>query len=329
MFSTREKPGRVARAALLSLIVFDAVEATVRWNPASPPELLYRETPALGKLREVVGRDRFLADRGVPPDVLLPLGMRGIGSYGSSHPARFAHLVDAIAPKRSGRPSNQWLHAWRLPPAWRDALSVRAVLVDPLDREGPEACVPEGLVPLSAGEVSIFRNPTALPRARLFPLARIVAAENETEALVRVRARDFDARTHVVLELGDSFSSWTPGDPLESGPLLEAAIVEGADGPERVRVRTGHREGAFLVLADTFASGWSATVDGTPAEIFPANVAFRAVFVPRGEHDVLFSYGPPGWPIAPAVSALACVAALACLALGNVRRPGLRARRAG
>ncbi len=40
--------------------------------------------------------------------------------------------------------------------------------------------------------------------------------------------------------------------------------------------------------------GWSATVNGTPAEIVKVNVGFMAVKVPAGKADVRFSYHTPG-----------------------------------
>ena len=81
-----------------------------------------------------------------------------------------------------------------------------------------------------------------------------------------------------------------PADADASGT---ARIV--GDEPERVVIETESAAPAYLVLADTFDPGWSATLDGRPAPIRPAFVAFRAVFVPAGRHQVVFRYRPAGF----------------------------------
>jgi uncharacterized membrane protein YfhO len=40
--------------------------------------------------------------------------------------------------------------------------------------------------------------------------------------------------------------------------------------------------------------GWTGTVDGRPAPVLPANLAFRAVALEPGRHVVEFCYEPPG-----------------------------------
>ena len=80
--------------------------------------------------------------------------------------------------------------------------------------------------------------------------------------------------------------------------------------PERVVVETDASMPAYLVLSDTFDPGWSATVDGRPAPIRPAYVAFRAVYLPPGKHTVVFSYRPAGFELGFALSVCGIVIGL-------------------
>ncbi|HET7696964.1 MAG TPA: YfhO family protein [Vicinamibacterales bacterium] len=50
----------------------------------------------------------------------------------------------------------------------------------------------------------------------------------------------------------------------------------------------------YLLLADTYYPGWSATVDGAPAPVIRANLSVRAVPVSAGRHEVRFTYDAPG-----------------------------------
>ncbi len=63
-------------------------------------------------------------------------------------------------------------------------------------------------------------------------------------------------------------------------------------GPNQVILKSSAAQEAFLYATDTFYPGWRAYVDGKRVEIMRANLAFRAVKVPSGEHTVLFRYVP-------------------------------------
>jgi uncharacterized membrane protein YfhO len=62
-----------------------------------------------------------------------------------------------------------------------------------------------------------------------------------------------------------------------------------------VEVRTRSAADALLVLSDAYDPGWRATLDGQPVPVLPANVLLRGVFVPAGEHTVVFTYAPQAW----------------------------------
>jgi Bacterial membrane protein YfhO len=139
--------------------------------------------------------------------------------------------------------------------------------------------------PEQAGSAWIHRNPNVLPRARL--VARPVYAADELAAARALQTLGAQARDHLVVEDADRP---LPEDATSSG---RADITR--DDPEYVEVTTESPSATYLVLADTFDPGWSATVDGAPAPIRPAYVAFRAVFLPAGSHRVVFTYRPAGF----------------------------------
>ncbi len=84
-----------------------------------------------------------------------------------------------------------------------------------------------------------------------------------------------------------------------------------AEIPERLAIETESRSPAYLVVSDTFDPGWSATVDGEPAAIYPAYCKFRAVYLTGGKHTVVFSYSPAGFKLGLLISL--CGVALALL----------------
>ncbi len=170
------------------------------------------------------------------------------------------------------------------------------------------------------GSAFVHRNTSALPRARL--AGRPVYVATAAEGVKALEALGPESRKRLIVE-----------DP--SRPLSPSAEVSGTarivtDLPEHVVVETGSPGPAYLVLADTFDPGWSATVDGTPAPIHPAYVAFRAVALPPGNHTVVFRYRPAGFLAGLAVSAVGLMAVLRVWFLPS-RGPGdgRRSPRAG
>jgi hypothetical protein len=162
-----------------------------------------------------------------------------------------------------------------------------------------------GLGPGEPAETTyLYRNRGVLPRVRL--MGRPLYVADERSAIAALNRLGPARRDRLVIE-----------DP--DRPLPESAEVSGTatltrKWPERAEVAVEAGTDAYLILADTFDPGWSATLDGRSAPIRPAWVAFRAVSVPRGRHVVVFGYRPSEFDLGLAVSGIGLLPAVVLLA---------------
>jgi len=190
---------------------------------------------------------------------------------------------------------------------WLRNASVSMVLsLDPLRSAAlePLETVPIG-APAPALAIRVYRLSDPWPRE--YVACRVLVAGDAETAGRAVYARGFSGRRDVALEVE------VPAD------CREGAVTRGSTLPA-VRRYVVEADGAgHLVTRDSFARGWTATVDGAPARVLRANGKHIAVPVPAGRHEVVLRYRPPGWLEGLAGSALAV--ALAALAWTRAR-PG-------
>jgi hypothetical protein len=193
-----------------------------------------------------------------------------------------------------------------------DLLGVRAVLVDarPAARSPALRALVAGLEPAAqcrvptdrgSAPVEIYANPRALPRA--FLVSGLALAAGPEDALRQLLAPDFDPRRTAIVEAEAGLRPAAAGEPPG-----EARITDYAS--ERVIVRAQAASPAWLVLTDSFDPDWTATRNGEPAEILPADGLFRAVALPPGEWEVAFRYRPRAFRLGAAAAAASLLAAL-------------------
>ena len=150
------------------------------------------------------------------------------------------------------------------------------------------------LEPVFAGEVRVYRNTGALPRAYLVGDYRVI--KGSRERLHYLKGRGFDPRHQVVLEEEPEGGSGGAGGKVE----IERYAVE------EVEVGLEGHKGGILVLSDTFYPGWRAYVDGQERPIMRANHVFRGVAVPAGARSVLFRYESRSFRMGAWMSGVAC-----------------------
>jgi hypothetical protein len=104
----------------------------------------------------------------------------------------------------------------------------------------------------------------------------------------------------------------------------DARVLETRYGTNDVSLLVEADRSEEVLLRDGWAPGWTARVDGEPADV-RASGRHRSVRVPAGRHRVTMEYHPPGLELALGVSGLA-LAAAAALA-GRRRRDEVGDRR--
>ena len=91
-----------------------------------------------------------------------------------------------------------------------------------------------------------------------------------------------------------------------------------------VTIATAANSESLLVLTDSFYPGWKAYVDGIDTAILRANHFYRAVRIPRGEHEVVFRYEPQSFRIGAMIS-LATLLLMILTSIGVLIRQRKRA----
>jgi hypothetical protein len=326
--------GRLANRCAIAATAFAALElascvAPATWFPSSTV-LQSRPSPAVRFLQKRLGEGqyRMLASPrtiGTPATPSL-FGLADARGLAAMPVERYVRYLEAISP------AAQW-YVWQFPGdvirhPLLDLAAVRYIVRPRLSAGAPPPLLEgDAVVRLAYRDdrVAIYENDAAVPRARIVHDAVYVRDREEAFASLVESAK---SHTHAdAAGLVDRVFI----EPSADGPFPEGAAVEALPGPEqvgilpsndpdRVELQASLVAPGWVVLADTFYPGWTATVDGVPAPIHPTNIVFRGVFVPSGTHRVEFRYAPPVFGGA---------LALAAVGLGVIGFLLVRARRSG
>jgi hypothetical protein len=324
----RPASARVTAVLAAAIVTGDLVCATARLTPVADPELYTFRPPALAHLGPAPGTRVYSFDYFEPGQAERFLGHSGylLKVPRQEWPVPWA---DAAALRAGLYPSLlaywnvqdgyriDWLglyppHLTALVAASRRAmltarflrfLQIGAVThVLALHDEGLENLVPVATVPgLFIEDLHVFQVPGTLPLAYAVDGARI-ASDAEAPALLQSPA--LDIRREIVLPTGRA----APPRPGFSG---EARLLDWR--ADRVTVDARLSAPGYVVLVEGYDPSWRATVDGQPAEVLRANLAFRAVAAPAGDHRVVFTYRPAAALVGLGVSVatvLGCAAIL-------------------
>ncbi len=153
---------------------------------------------------------------------------------------------------------------------------------------------PQGQFKLAhSGDVKVYENVDVQPRAFFVTSEQTVT--NDEAAISLMKSDQFDPSQAVVL-IGSQKSNLT-NQPVTLSPSNLVTY-----DPEHIVVDVDAHQDGYLVITDAYYPGWTATMDDRPAEIDRADVLFRAIKVPQGQHRVELRYEPQSYKIGSIVS---------------------------
>jgi len=157
-------------------------------------------------------------------------------------------------------------------------------------------------------DVAVYENHDVLPRAFVVHEARAVPKDGD--ALASLLDPAFDPAAQVLLSADSAVEALAPSAGSDQ---VEWLLYDS----QRVVLQTRSSADGYLVLSDSWYPGWRASVDGRETPIVRADLVFRAVFLPAGDHQVEFRYEPRSFQMGVLVSLVALAALLGLGALGH------------
>ncbi|MCZ7527336.1 MAG: YfhO family protein [Acidimicrobiia bacterium] len=285
-----------------------------RVNPRSSPGTRHCSSPttpvldALSReatrIAEAGDRQRVVPVSGIlPASIPMVFGIESAGGYESMMPRR----VEAVWRVVAGSSPRQVL-AEPSRGAYRSFYPAGVLRFGLLERLGVTTVLAVNEVPADPGWVANRPAPEATLReryagldgrvddlatggpSRAWVVHEVEVVAGPEAALERFAETDFPFRDRMILE-GDR-----PVVPAERGrPGAPATVTVAPLELNSARFTVESDEPGWLLMADTWAPGWSARVNGEPAPVLRADYVLRAVEIPAGASEVVLRYRPPGF----------------------------------
>lgn len=245
----------------------------------------------LGALAQRAGKERIYIAEAYQPVMrtsALP-AFRTLPLYEPLSPARhFVMSSRLMFPQEKPRFSKFLYYAIPAVPhlRWFDWCSVRFLVT----REALADAARHGWkeVESPSGAVHVYENSRCVPRAALCESPLQATPEEALQWMCSPGASaEFDAPRIEAPPSPQWLEEQARHRPA-AGPLGSVEWV--VDEPSHLALKVRCHRPAFLLLSDSWLSGWRCTVDGDPRPILRANFLHRAVELLPGEHSVEFSY---------------------------------------
>jgi len=159
-----------------------------------------------------------------------------------------------------------------------------------------------GNVVYAGQDAFIVESKTVMPRA--FVVYRVESANNfDTSLRLLSELPGADAGQVAVVEgLPATLLASINQSAAGSQPTAADFIQRGSG---QVEINVDALSPGLLVVSDQYYPGWAAEIDGVSTPIYAVDGIFRGIFLPAGQHKIIFSFEPVSVKAGAAISLLA------------------------
>ncbi len=300
--------GSAWRFCAAAVVVLDLFIVGIGFNPRTDPSLLQFKPPVVEFLQRDQGLWRFTTfiapgEKPLNANSGMIFGFQDIRGYDSIIPKQYVEYMGWIEPQDEllynriaplselGSLDSPLLHL----------LNVKYIITT-------QEIYRAGYKLVYDGEVRVYENENAMPRAFALPASAAVVVPRER---VGDALKQYDPRLYVVLEQEQGFRAREAAQPAQYAPVA----VEGYSGNE-VFLKASLAQPSLVVLADSYFPGWKAyaRAEGDANEreltIYRADGNFRAVYLEPGTYAIRFKYTPMSFKLGLYTSFLAAMSML-------------------
>ena len=133
---------------------------------------------------------------------------------------------------------------------------------------------------------TLMLNSSYMPKSKMFYDYKVI--ENEDEMKRYMESNEYDYRKTLVFEKNPAgINLQTVIDSLSQ----KSEVVKISNyGMNEISIDVTAPQNGFLFLSEVYYPAWKAFVDGKETEILRADYCYRAVYLEKGNHKIVFKY---------------------------------------
>jgi len=286
---------------VISLVTFDLSRSFIKFTPFSPASLTQLSTPTTDFLQENQQLYRLDTERGplLPSNSTLYFDLSTPSGYDPLIYQPYASWYQIYtqpgkqldAQELAEGNKTRYLSLQEYTSPFLDLAGVKYLLA--LKRTDIDEFRPYGQsinknIPTDKftqvfddGTTVVLENQSVMPRVILYDSFQIEPDQYVAQEMVHSQ---IDFRQTVVLDQSPSNADLSLSQD-DSATITHYSL-------NQVNISTQTQSPTILVLTDTNYPGWQVTIDGQQTDLLTAHGIFRAVELPAGEHQVVFTFKP-------------------------------------